>query len=128
MINQINLIEIFFGISSFVIYIFLYLFFKKLNKKIDFIKVIMLDSGKNLNNKPILDEKFNRIEEKLLDLKSLYSYMNDCLISNNSTINRNSDYLIKEIIKFQNLGKENYKLLHIINRKIHNKPKIDNVQ
>lgn len=128
MINQINLIEIFFGISSFVIYIFLYLFFKKLNKKIDFIKVIMLDSGKNLNNKPILDEKFNRIEEKLLDLKSLYSYMNDCLISNNSTINRNSDYLIKEIIKFQNLEKENYKLLHIINRKIHNKSKTDNVQ
>ena len=113
----------------FVIYAFLHLFFKKLAKKIDIMNKIALGyKDKALDGNNISNNKFEEIQKIVLDLKLKYKETQEYIIVNNENSYKKFEYLAKELFNLQNQVNENSKLLNIINRKIHNKSKTDNVQ
>lgn len=141
-----DLIELFlvlFILLSFVFFAFLFYFFKKYNEKIEFLDKKSLNYNENLlvginilleRNENVLSainnlhEATEKTQKLTLDLKTEHKNTQEYLISNNEIINRNSKDLVTELITLEKLEKENCKLLNILNRKIHNNSKRDNVQ
>ena len=126
-----DLLELFlamFILLCFVIYAFLHLFLKKLAKKIDIMNKIALEyKDKTLDDNNISNNKFEEIKKIVMELKLKYKETQEYIIVNNENSYKKFEYLAKELFNLQNQGNENIKLLNIINRKIHNKPKRDNV-
>lgn len=141
-----DLIELFlflFFSLCLVFFPFLFNFFKKCNEKVEFLDKKSFKYNENLlaginilieqNNNSLI--AINNVSERIevsqklaLDLKAEIDIMQEYLILINKTNSKNSEELVKEFINLIHIEKENIKLLNIINRKIHNKPKIDNVQ
>jgi predicted PurR-regulated permease PerM len=141
-----DLIELFlvlFLLLCFVFFAFLFYFSKKYDEKIELINKnsfayneniltginILLERNENvLSNIENLNKRNESIQKLTLDLKSGYDTTQEYLMFINKFYNKNLEDLVTEIVKLEHLEKENCKLLNILNRKIHNKPKPDNVQ
>lgn len=127
--DLLELLLVIFILLCFVIYIFLYFFFKRVEKKIAILNKIALEyKDKALANNNFSNNKFEEIQKISLDLKLKYKETQEYIIVNNENSYKKFEYLAKELFNLQNQGNENIKLLNIINRKIHNKSKKDNVQ
>lgn len=142
-IEYTDLVELFlvlFLLMFFVFFGFLFYFYKKYTQKIKLLDKKPLEYQENLLSRiNILIEQNNNFltifnsetaknQEFILDLKLKNNTIHEHLIANNKIINQNFRDLVAEFITLEKLEKENYKLLHIINRKTNNKPKLDNVQ
>lgn len=142
-IEYTDLVELFlvlFLLMSFVFFGFLFYFYRKYTQKIEFLDKKSLEYNENLlaginilieQNKHILNALNNITEENeelVSSLKSEHHTTQEYIMTSNENLSKIFENLIHEFSKFITMWKENHKLLHIINRKIHNKPKIYNVQ